>query len=50
MREGKIVGNVKEISYRGSYYYLTIESDEGNIFHVETAKKFDLDEVVYLSW
>ncbi|EIE40701.1 spermidine/putrescine transport system ATP-binding protein PotA [Mycoplasmopsis canis UFG4] len=49
-KDGKIIGWVKEISYRGSYYYLTIESDEGNIFHVETAKKFDIDEMVYLSW
>ncbi|WP_041593815.1 ABC transporter ATP-binding protein [Mycoplasmopsis cynos] len=49
-KENKIIGYVKEISYRGSYYYLKIESDEGNIFHVETAKKFHLDEKVFLSW
>ncbi|UWV79383.1 TOBE domain-containing protein [Mycoplasmopsis felis] len=48
--KGKIVGYVKEISYRGSYYYLTIETLDEDIIYVETAKKFELDEKVYLSW
>lgn len=48
--KGKIVGYVKEISYRGSYYYLTIETVDEDIIYVETAKKFELDEKVYLSW
>ncbi|ATO30758.1 spermidine/putrescine ABC transporter ATP-binding protein [Mycoplasmopsis bovirhinis] len=49
-KDGKIVGQVIDVSYRGSYYYLKIEANDGNIFNVETAKKFELNETVYLSW
>ncbi|WP_120161047.1 ABC transporter ATP-binding protein [Mycoplasmopsis bovirhinis] len=49
-KDGKIVGEVIDVSYRGSYYYLKIEANDGNIFNVETAKKFELNETVYLSW
>ncbi|WP_426461407.1 ABC transporter ATP-binding protein [Mycoplasma hafezii] len=48
--KGKLKGWIKEIQYRGSYYYLTVETDDEDIIYVETAKKFDLDEKVYLSW
>ncbi|MBN4083282.1 ABC transporter ATP-binding protein [Mycoplasma sp. CSL10137] len=48
--EGKIKGTVTEISYRGSYYYLKIETEDEDVIYVETAKKFELEEVVYLSW
>ncbi|MGZ9761890.1 ABC transporter ATP-binding protein [Mycoplasma sp. 394] len=47
---GKIPSYVKDISYRGSYYYLTVETEDEDILYVETAKKFDIDEKVYLSW
>ncbi|WP_027121073.1 ABC transporter ATP-binding protein [Mycoplasma leonicaptivi] len=48
--DGKIIGFVKEKSYRGSYYYLTIETEDESILYVETAKKFEIDEKVFLSW
>ncbi|WP_036451758.1 ABC transporter ATP-binding protein [Mycoplasma buteonis] len=48
--KGKLKGWIKEIQYRGSYYYITVETDEEDIIYVETAKKFDLNEKVYLSW
>ncbi|TDV23296.1 spermidine/putrescine transport system ATP-binding protein [Mycoplasmopsis mustelae] len=47
---GKIVGWVKETSYRGSYYYLEIQTEDEETIYVETSKKFDLDEKVFLSW
>ncbi|WP_338068685.1 ABC transporter ATP-binding protein [Mycoplasma nasistruthionis] len=48
--EDKLVGTIEDISYRGSYYYLTVKLLTGEIIYVETAKKFELDEKVYLSW
>ncbi|RIV16426.1 ABC transporter ATP-binding protein [Mycoplasmopsis gallopavonis] len=48
--KGKIKGRIKEMQYRGSYFYLTIETDDEDIIYVETAKKFELNEKVYLSW
>ncbi|ADE19907.1 ABC transporter ATP-binding protein [Mycoplasma crocodyli] len=48
--KGKIKGVIKEISYKGSYYYLKVNIDDDNDIYVETAKKFDLNEKVYLSW
>ncbi|QZE12445.1 ABC transporter ATP-binding protein [Mycoplasma sp. Ms02] len=47
----KLVGKVTEMSYRGSYYFLTVElEEEDQKIYVETAKKFELGEEVYLDW
>ncbi|QNM93822.1 ABC transporter ATP-binding protein [Mycoplasma sp. Pen4] len=46
----KISGHIVDISYRGSYYYIKVEINDDEYIYVETAKKFDLDEKVYLSW
>ncbi|WLP85925.1 ABC transporter ATP-binding protein [Mycoplasma seminis] len=46
----KIAGKIVDISYRGSYYYLKVEIADEEYIYVETAKKFDLDEKVYMSW
>ncbi|QGZ97650.1 ATP-binding cassette domain-containing protein [Mycoplasma sp. NEAQ87857] len=46
----KIKGKIKDISYRGSYYYLSVETDEEEIIYVETSKKFEIGDKVYLSW
>ncbi|WP_406613598.1 ABC transporter ATP-binding protein [Mycoplasma corogypsi] len=48
--KGKIKGYVREISYRGSYNYLTVETEDEDIVYVETEKHFEIDEKVYLSW
>lgn len=49
-RNDRLLGKVVESSYRGSYYYLKIELESKHIIYVETAKKFDVGEKVYLSW
>ncbi|AKA49752.1 spermidine/putrescine ABC transporter ATP-binding protein [Mycoplasmopsis gallinacea] len=48
--EGKIKGTVSDISYRGSYYYIKVDISENQSIFVETAKKFEEGETVYLSW
>ncbi|VEU70375.1 ABC transporter ATP-binding protein [Mycoplasmopsis glycophila] len=48
--KGKIKGKIKDIQYRGSYYYLAVETENDDIIYVETAKNFDLNDKVYLSW
>ncbi|VEU58251.1 sugar ABC transporter, ATP-binding protein [Mycoplasmopsis gallinacea] len=48
--EGKIKGTVSDISYRGSYYYIKVDISETQSIFVETAKKFEEGETVYLSW
>ncbi|MEA4206085.1 MULTISPECIES: ABC transporter ATP-binding protein [unclassified Mycoplasma] len=46
----KLSGHISDISYRGSYYYIKVEIDEQTVIYVETSKKFELGEKVYLSW
>ncbi|EFF41443.1 ABC transporter ATP-binding protein [Mycoplasmopsis alligatoris] len=48
--KGVIEGIIKDISYKGSYYYLKVNINEDVDIYVETAKKFELNEKVYLSW
>lgn len=49
-KKEKIKGYVTDISYRGSYYYLKVETETLNTFYVETIKKFNINDKVYLSW
>ncbi|UUM20063.1 MULTISPECIES: ABC transporter ATP-binding protein [unclassified Mycoplasma] len=46
----KIIGKISHITYRGSYYYITVETKEKNKIYVETADKFEQGQTVYLSW
>ncbi|MEA4115598.1 ABC transporter ATP-binding protein [Mycoplasma sp. 744] len=46
----KLLGKILNLTYRGSYYYLTVELDNKQIIHVETAKKFNIGEKVFISW
>ncbi|TNK82325.1 spermidine/putrescine ABC transporter ATP-binding protein [Mycoplasmopsis pullorum] len=45
-----LIGTIKNMSYRGSYFYLDVELENDVIMHVETPKKFEIGETVYLSW
>lgn len=49
-KKDKLVGEIINMAYRGSYYYLKIQLDNDEIIYVETAKKFDIGEKVNLSW
>ncbi|WP_025755519.1 ABC transporter ATP-binding protein [Mycoplasmopsis cricetuli] len=46
----KIIGKVVEITYRGSYYNIVVETKDKHKFYVETSEKFEEGEKVYLSW
>lgn len=47
----ELEGIVKTIAYRGSYYYLKIYLEDINEYiYVETTKKYDEEQKVYLSW
>ncbi|WP_029512700.1 ATP-binding cassette domain-containing protein [Mycoplasmopsis iners] len=46
----KLLGTIINSTYRGSYYYLTVKLANKQIMYVETAKKFDLNQQVFLSW
>ncbi|MBZ4195321.1 ABC transporter ATP-binding protein [Mycoplasma tauri] len=46
----KLRGSITDIAYRGSYYYLKVLLDNRAIIYVETAKKFDIGDIVDLSW
>ncbi|WP_029513180.1 ABC transporter ATP-binding protein [Mycoplasmopsis primatum] len=46
----KLRGKIVEIAYRGSYYYLKVKLDMGQNIFVETAKKFEQDDIVDISW
>ncbi|MEE3927991.1 ABC transporter ATP-binding protein [Mycoplasmopsis ciconiae] len=48
--KNKIKGVVNEMSYRGSYYFIEVISEDDDTFYVETSKKFEVGETVYLSW
>ncbi|BAW18013.1 spermidine/putrescine ABC transporter ATP-binding protein [Mycoplasmopsis bovigenitalium] len=45
-----LIGKIVDITYRGSYYYLKVDFKNGFSIFVETAKKFDLDQEVSISW
>ncbi|UUD35458.1 ABC transporter ATP-binding protein [Mycoplasmopsis caviae] len=49
-KKDKLVGEIINMAYRGSYYYLKIQLDNDEIIYVETAKKFEMGEKVNLSW
>ncbi|AAT65035.1 PotA, partial [Mycoplasma fermentans] len=49
-KKDKLVGEIINMAYRGSYYYLKIQLDNDEIIYVETAKKFEIGEKVNLSW
>ncbi|VEU75444.1 ABC-type maltose/maltodextrin transporter ATP-binding protein MalK [Mycoplasmopsis maculosa] len=46
----RLKGNVVDIAYRGSYYYLKIILNNNDTIYVETSKKFELGETVQISW
>ncbi|AEI89842.1 ABC transporter ATP-binding protein [Mycoplasmopsis bovis] len=46
----KLRGSIQDIAYRGSYYYLKVKLNMGEYIYVETAKKFELNDVVDISW
>ncbi|KKB26823.1 Putrescine transport ATP-binding protein PotA [Mycoplasmopsis meleagridis] len=46
----KLKGKIINLTYRGSYYYLKLELENKQIIYVETAKKFNDNEDVYISW
>ncbi|VEU75881.1 ABC transporter ATP-binding protein [Mycoplasmopsis columboralis] len=48
--DDKIVGTIAEITYRGSYYYITVETADKHKIYVETSEKFQEGQTVYLSW
>ncbi|VEU74412.1 ABC-type maltose/maltodextrin transporter ATP-binding protein MalK [Mycoplasmopsis citelli] len=48
--QDKIMGTILQITYRGSYYYITVETKEKQKIYVETAEKFEEGQTVYLSW
>ncbi|WP_027120893.1 ABC transporter ATP-binding protein [Mycoplasmopsis lipofaciens] len=49
-RQDRLVGHVVSIAYRGSYYYLKIELEDGEIIYVETSKKFEMNDKVHINW
>ncbi|WP_029906064.1 ABC transporter ATP-binding protein [Mycoplasmopsis opalescens] len=49
-KKGTLKGKIINITYRGSYYYIKVELKDGNTILVETAKKFELNDRVSLSW
>lgn len=46
----KLKSKILNMSYRGSYYYIKLELPTKDIIYVETAKKFEVGQIVYLSW
>ncbi|QBF34439.1 ABC transporter ATP-binding protein [Mycoplasmopsis phocirhinis] len=46
----QILGRIIELTYRGSYFYLKVKFMNGYHIYVETAKKFNLNETVSISW
>ncbi|WP_029608437.1 ABC transporter ATP-binding protein [Mycoplasma simbae] len=45
-----LIGQIIDMSYRGSYYYLKVEFANGQSIFVETAKKFEEGDEVSISW
>ncbi|MCS4536847.1 ABC transporter ATP-binding protein [Mycoplasma sp. CSL7475-4] len=45
-----ILGTIIDSTYRGSYFYLKVKFANGFHIYVETAKKFNLNETVAISW
>ncbi|WP_338822792.1 ABC transporter ATP-binding protein [Mycoplasmopsis felifaucium] len=46
----KLRGTITDLSYRGSYYYLKVKLDAHQHIFVETSKKFELGDLVDISW
>lgn len=46
----RIKGIIEDLTYRGSYYYIKVVVNDGQEIFVETAKKFEIGDTVYLSW
>ncbi|WP_406617266.1 ABC transporter ATP-binding protein [Mycoplasmopsis adleri] len=46
----KLRGTVEHLSYRGSYYYLRVKLNNGYHIYVETSKKFEVGDLVDISW
>ncbi|WP_406614839.1 ABC transporter ATP-binding protein [Mycoplasmopsis hyopharyngis] len=49
-KENELKAKIINMAYRGSYYYIKIELETKDIIFVETAKKFEIGQQVYLSW
>lgn len=48
--KSKLVGKITNVAYRGSYYYMKVELENSAYIYVETARKFEVGDIVNVSW
>ena len=47
--EGKLIGSVHFILYKGDHYHLTVKTEDGNLIYVDTNDVWDNFDVVGIS-